>query len=283
MKYINPIAIYHSNCADGFSSAWAIHNKYKDEFIYHPGIYNQPPPDVTNRDVFLVDFSYTRPVIESMLETANSITILDHHKTAETELKDLLANNRLKGEIDMDRSGAMITWNHFYPNEPPPKLIEHVQDRDLWKFNLKHTREIQSNVFSYEYKFDIWDKLMNAPIDSLIKDGLAIERKHIKDINELLSVNKHFAKILGYIVPCCNLSYIHTSDAGSIMAKGYPFAFCYTYRPKGVTLSFRSSPDGIDVSKIAKLFGGGGHEKSAAASNVSHSRFRWEGELMIIE
>ena len=36
--------------------------------------------------MFLVDFSYPRPVLEAMVAVADSVTILDHHVTAAEDL-----------------------------------------------------------------------------------------------------------------------------------------------------------------------------------------------------
>jgi oligoribonuclease NrnB/cAMP/cGMP phosphodiesterase (DHH superfamily) len=277
-----PIVIYHSNCADGFSSAWVIWSKYKDTYEYYPGIYSQPPPDIKDRDVYLVDFSYKLNVIEDMLNAANSVTILDHHKTAIDDLDHLIANNSLKGVFDLDRSGAMITWDYFNPGVEPPQLLKHIQDRDLWKFQLSNTREIQANVFSYPYEFEVWDDLMKKDINSLIIDGIAIERKHLKDIDELIKINSHPAIIKGIFVKCCNLPYTFTADASMKLAKNMPFGFCYTYTSKGVTLSFRSDENGLDVSEIAKSFGGGGHVR-ASSCVVPYDRVKWQNNTMIVD
>jgi len=54
---------------------------------FHAGVYQNPPPDVTGKDVILVDFSYKRPILDKMKQEANSILILDHHKTAMEDLQ----------------------------------------------------------------------------------------------------------------------------------------------------------------------------------------------------
>ena len=51
------VCIYHGNCADGFGAAWVV-RKAIGEIEFHPGTYGQPPPDVTGKDVVMVDFSY---------------------------------------------------------------------------------------------------------------------------------------------------------------------------------------------------------------------------------
>jgi len=259
----NILCIYHGNYADGFASAWVVRKFYKEVYLpddleFHAGVYQNPPPDVTGKDVILVDFSYKRPILDEMKSKAASILILDHHKTAMEDLQGF------EGAVfDMERSGAMITWNHFFPNLEAPRLIDHIQDRDLWQFKIPRTREVQAAIFSYPYDFDIWDKLMEQDVYHLFLEGVTIERKHFKDIHELLAVCQTRTKIAGWNVPVANLPYIFSSDAGHIMGKGEPFAACYMDTPEGRVYSLRSSDDGLDVGEIAKKFGGGGHKHAA--------------------
>jgi len=89
MNMNKPIVIYHGKCADGFSAAWCFWDKYGDQYDYHAGVYGKEPPDVTDRLVFLVDFSYKRAVVEQMIKQAKSVTLIDHHKTAIEDLADL--------------------------------------------------------------------------------------------------------------------------------------------------------------------------------------------------
>lgn len=254
---MKPLCIYHGNCADGFTSAWVVRKAFTQcDVDFHAGVYQNPPPDVTGRDVFLVDFSYKRDVLLAMADKAQRIMILDHHKTAEADLVDLPPN--VKSIFDMNRSGARITWDFFF-NDAPPKTLLHVEDRDLWRFALPRTREIQANIFSYPYDFDVWDKLMGADPVELSKEGEAIERKHFKDIHELVGVTTRRMVIGGHNVPVANLPYTLTSDAGHFLAKGEPFAGCYWDTPHGRVFSLRSQDDGLDVGEIAKQYGGGGH------------------------
>lgn len=276
------LCIYHGNCADGFGAAWVVRKALgvghidRDETEFHPGVYGQPPPDVAGRDVLMVDFSYKRPVLEEMAQSAKSILILDHHKTALEDLAEIpeppedlpdhrgwLPDSGIYARFDMERSGAGMTWDHFF-DAPRPPLIDHIEDRDLWRFELPHTREIQAAVFSRPYDFVVWDYLIErAPIEELITEGGAIERKHFKDIDELLGVCGRRMKIGGHDVPAASLPYTLTSDAGHKMAEGEPFACCYWDTPDGRVFSLRSSDDGVDVSDIASQYGGGGHRNAA--------------------
>lgn len=275
---MSTICIYHGNCADGFGSAWAVRQAtihghmeargYSDGMPEFIGAgYQNPPPDVTDRDVIMVDFSYKRPVLLEMAERASSILILDHHTTAEQDLVNLPGNCHTV--FDMQRSGARIAWDFFMEGQTPPPLILHIEDRDLWRFALPFTREIQANVFSHPYDFAVWDDLMAADPHVLAAEGRAIERKHMKDIRELVHGMKRRIIIAGYEVWAANLPYVFTSDAGHIMAEGEPFAACYWDTPEGRTYSLRSRDDGLDVSEIAKRYGGGGH-RNASGFRLPH-------------
>lgn len=288
---MKPICIYHGKCADGFTSAWAVYCALGTDCDFHPGVYGEAPPDVTGRDVVLVDFSYKYPVLAKMTETARSILVLDHHKTAEQELAPYghLAGDYIwpsyqkevldapeAGEpgycpvsvlFDMDRSGAGITWDFFHPNQRRPALVDYVEDRDLWRFKLENSREVNAAIFSYEYTFENWGYLARmadlGSSSALADAGRAIERKHHKDVAELVEVCRRRMKIGGIEVWGASIPYTLTSDAGNLMSEGEPFAACYWDTPNGRVFSLRSKPEGADVSEVAKGYGGGGHKNAS--------------------
>lgn len=293
-----PLCIYHGNCADGFGAAWVVRRYFgKDNVDFHAGVYQDPPPDVSGRDVIIVDFSYKPEVLASMLQSsdirqANTILLIDHHKSAIDDLYESISPPEntaydplywrmlweswgqwpVRAVFDMSRSGAGLAWDFFFPHERRPLLINHIEDRDLWKFAIAGTREIQATVFSHPYDFEVWDRLMGADdMQPLVWEGAAIARKHHKDVAELVAVTRRMMKIGGHIVPVANLPYTLTSDAGHLMAADAPFAACYWDTPDGRVFSLRSREDGADVSEIAKQYGGGGH-KHASGFRVSFDR-----------
>jgi len=270
------LCIYHGNCPDGFGAAWAVRHALGDEVEFYKGIHQQPAPDVTGYDVFLVDFSYKKDVLEELLKTAASITIIDHHVSAEKDLSSLLASNKISGKFDMNKSGAMMAWEWFNPNVAVPKLIEHIQDRDLWQFRLKDTNDILAGLSSYPFDFKTWDNFMmsNKELELLKQDGKAIIRKLFRDIEELMSSGIRRMMIGGYNVPVLNVPSAYVSDAGNIMSIDEPFAACYWDHANGRSFSLRASDSGVDVSEVAKQYGGGGHVKAAGFT----IDMCWEGE-----
>ncbi len=310
-----PICIYHGGCADGFTAAWAVWLHFGDSIDYHPGVYGVDPPDVAGRDVILVDFSYKRDVLGRMLQSgdvnqANTILILDHHKTAQADLYGIARpgegafDNRdesynpalwrggfeqwadwpVRAVFDMERSGAGIAWDYFHAGKRRPDLIDYVEDRDLWRFKLAGSREVNAFIFAHGYSFENWSALsaeLQRDLGGVRKAGAAIERKHHKDIAELVAELRREMIIGGHWVPVANLPKTLTSDAGHLMCAPYAspnlhgeivtpaFAACYWDAPHGRVFSLRSLEGGADVSEIARSYGGGGH-KNAAGFQLAH-------------
>lgn len=266
-----PLCIYHGNCADGFGAAWVVHKFYNGEVDFVAGRYQEPPPHVVGRDVIMVDFSYKRDALMQIYCDAASLTIIDHHKTAKDEIDYVVNSPAAEGmygvdlyvEFALENSGAMLAWMHFFPDKDPPQLLRHIEDRDLWKFKLDGTREIQTALFSYPYDFPTWYKLMEEDLAVLYREGVVLERKHHKDIKELLGIGLRKMNIGGHIVEVANLPYIFSSDAGHELTKTNAFGACYMDTAKGRYFSLRSTDKGVDVGEIAKQYGGGGHRNAA--------------------
>lgn len=258
------ICIYHGNCADGFTAAWVVRLALGSDVEFHAGFYQTPPPDVVDKIVYIVDFSYKRPIMEDIVAKATKVIHIDHHDTA---IKDMAGFTSDKFETlyspENTESGAMLTWRYFFPKTSTPTLIKHIDDRDRWKFLLPGTREIQANIFSYEYTFENWGMLMSANVESMISDGTAIERRSAKDIKELMGVVVRRMNIGGYNIPVANVPYQYGSDICHALAKNEPFSAYYYDKPTGREFGLRSSDTGLDVGEIAKIYGGGGHEHAA--------------------
>lgn len=259
---MNPLCIYHGHCADGFAAAWVVRKAFFGDVDFHIGVHGEAPPDVHGRDVFIVDFSYPRDVMLRMIGQAASLTLLDHHQSANDALADIPG---AIVRIQTGLSGAMIAWQYFFRGTTPPLLLQHIQDRDLWRFHLDDTREVMAGLFSYPYDFEIYDRWMSTTrLDGLAADGAAILRKQEKDLAELLPMLTQSMMIGGKVVPVANVPYIWASDAGERLAIGQPFAATYWDGPKWRKFSLRSTvPSGDDVAAIAQAYGGGGHRHAA--------------------
>lgn len=288
------ICIYHANCADGFTAAWAVRKALGEGIEYIPAGYGSTPPDVSGADVIIVDFSYKRPVLERMAETCRTMLVLDHHKTAASDLAGIdrpyvenmgweayldsvhNAYHQLDRDprapfavFDMGRSGAQIAWDFFHGTAGTrPLLVDYVADRDLWLWNLDRSREINAVIGSHDMTWAVWDDLAadlqaDEDIHHIAKEGYAILRAHDKLVRSVIATSQRRMVIGGYDVPVCAAPHALASDTAGMMAEGEPFAATYVDGPNGRAFSLRSRADGLDVSEIAAAYGGGGHRGAA--------------------
>ena len=265
---VRPLVIYHADCVDGFAAAYAIYARFRQgdscpcDFV--AAAHGLPPPEAAGREVYIVDFSYRRRELKELCRTALSVTVIDHHITAARDLADLeKEHHNLRLILNMEKSGAVLTWEYFH-DLPPPGLLLHVQDRDLWRFVLKGTNDIHAALMVRPFDFRAWTELAAGPDvpTALIAEGEAINRYRHKmiDLHRREAVT---ASIAGYQVPVVNCYEEIASDLLGELAMGHPFAA--GYHDVGILRkwSLRSSAAGIDVAEIAERFGGGGHQHSA--------------------
>jgi len=258
---MNILCIYHKDCADGFAAAlavklWADESSLPSEFI--PAHYGDTAPDVTGKDVLIVDFSYPRETLLEMNKKASSLKVIDHHKTAQESLKGL--DFCL---FDMDKSGAVLTWEYLLPNRSVPELFLYIQDRDLWKWEYPLSNAISAGLQLLEFDLDVWGKyIQNQALIELVDKGQVIVSYQEQCINKTIRSEIPMVPIAGHTVPCINTTHL-ISETGNELAKGHPFCAMYFETAEHRIYSLRSAKDGIDVSEIAKLFGGGGHFHAA--------------------
>jgi oligoribonuclease NrnB/cAMP/cGMP phosphodiesterase (DHH superfamily) len=285
------LCIYHGGCDDGFAAAWAIWKRWPD-CQFEPGVYGKPVDGDAARDknVLFVDFSLKQDAMLVLGAAAKSIVVIDHHKTAEAELAPWavsLANGQsatpeyllshiydpartygapIVAWFDMSQSGAVMAWKFGHPDAIVPTFLELVQDRDLWKFKYgEDTRKFSAALRTYPMDFKVWDKLTTS-WGGLVSEGEGILRAHNANIAKFIA-DAYMDTIDGHLVPVVNVPYHYASDtAHALLTRfpGSPFTACWFRRGDGmIQYSLRSEDCRLDVSEIAKKFGGGGHRNAA--------------------
>lgn len=276
MSESDATVVYHASCCDGFCAAWVMRKKYP-EAVFHAAQHGDPPPDVTGRRVFLVDFCYKRPEMLRIIESAKSVTVLDHHRTAEAALSDLDgilppgAEKPVVVVFDMNKSGGRLTWEYLFPGEVSPWLVDYTEDRDLWRHALDNTLAVNAALRSYPLDFVLWDELARIKPGPwsfgehwhvLVAGGEAILRDQKKTVDAHVSFAAE-VEFAGHKVLAVNATTLVSEIAGEL-AKGRPFGLVYFDTAGGKRVyNLRSDKNGVDVSEIAKARGGGGHARAA--------------------
>jgi len=257
------IVIYHGSCFDGITAAWVAQTYFRSRSIpvdFFAATYGENPPDVKDKSIFIVDFSYPRAILEKMALEAKDITVLDHHKTAEEDLKGLAF-----AIFDMNRSGAGIAWDWFFPGHPRHWLVNTVEDRDLWRFAHPNTKALMGYIATIPMDLYNWNLLAQSNQSEIHVLGIAIN-KYITNYGLKAIEHVRHEMVGGYLVPTMNLSYQNCSDHLDALIKVKPdvfFVASYFRRGDGLwQFSLRSHGE-FDVSVIAKQYGGGGHKNAA--------------------
>lgn len=253
--------LFHGKCYDGFGAAYAAWKWFGDKATYTPVTYGKEPPQLEGDFLFILDFSFPPEILLNYLKTFQQVVVLDHHKTAQEMLTPLIGKYQdLHIEFDMNRSGALMTWNYFH-GEDVPELIKHISDRDLWQFKVPFSKEVHEALVSHNMNFKEWDKFN---INELIEEGKVCNRLYEKLIRNICE-KAYFKEIAGYNVPVVNTS-IAWSEVGNYLLDVYPdapFAASFTIEETDNMWSLRSNDSRVDVSEVAKKFGGGGHRNAA--------------------
>ena len=251
--------IYHADCTDGFGAAYAAWKLLGNRAEYHACKHGHEPPNVKGKNVVILDFSFNNETTKSMIEAADDLLVIDHHKSAMVELHDI-SNT----QFDMTKSGAMLSWEFFHPGKEPPKFIQYIQDRDLWKWELPYSKEFSAAFDMVPFEFEDFEKFEDDSVfDDAVKRGsyiLAYSKTVIKKVCDKAAMRK----MDGMDVMVVNSSH-WMSEIGAKLAPDCDFAMIwyYDHEDRITKVSLRSFHDTIDVSEIAKKHGGGGHRKAS--------------------
>lgn len=211
---MKPLVIYHANCTDGFGAAFAAWKKLGDDAEYMPQNYGEASPDMwaekcRDRDVYILDFSFPKLVMEHIFKAASRVVWRDHHKTAfemwcgkyERGMQHDQIGDIGSCEIDIflddNKSGALLAWEYFHPDTEIPMLIQHIDDRDRWQFKLEGSKELHAALGSYRpWSLKQWEDIFwnnnhkeffSIEATNLYTEGAAILHAQDQTIQHIVS------------------------------------------------------------------------------------------------
>lgn len=263
--------IYHANCSDGAWSAMAARQLLGDNATYYPASFGNKAPDIKGKCVAICDFSYNKETMLNMIKDAKGFVVLDHHKTAEQDLKDIPSKYKV---FCMNHSGAYISWLYFN-KESIPRVVTLVEDFDIWKHEFVESKFLA--VYHTSINMNDHKLLQTLLTDDGLRSALNMGRtlhnyinKQIRDLKtqsvaRMCKINNQF-----YIVMYrqCSIHTLRSELGNDLITDNVDFAVVYGYSDlhNSTTYSLRSSDTHADVSVIAKQFGGGGHRNASGCS-----------------
>lgn len=216
MKAVKKSAVlYHYPCPDGAFAALAAHLYFKaaalpvaffPNTVYDPVKAENLPVDELS-DVYLLDFVGPSGFVADISSRVESVTILDHHKTA----FEALSGNASIGKnvtkvIDMRRSGATIAYDYFKEKllgkadvlsyhggggtvgigvkfvsecdlERVNRLFKFIEDADLWRWALPFSKAFSSGLKDMNIEYNVnensalFDQLLALDPERIIVHG----------------------------------------------------------------------------------------------------------------
>lgn len=273
------VVIYHKRCPDGFGAAYAAWKKFGDAAAYIPAGYGDEALEgLEGKEVYLLDFSYEIPgEMERLAKITKRFVALDHHKSSKA-----LVEIAPEHVFDESRSGASIAWTFFHPDTPMPRLIRHLEDGDLYRYALPETRDIFSYLVVQPDDFEKWDALAQTLDDDSKRATFLVKAAAYTEYFELLAkLSVEAAKKVRFEGIDCYF----TTTMPSITMRSYvghalyeklpPIALVVSAHPDGFGVSIRGDGS-VDVSEIAKKYGGGGHPVSAGFFIPNSTDMPWE-------
>jgi len=255
------------------------------------------PSNIDNKNVIIMDVAYNVDIIQDISNRTKKMTFIDHHISNEDRFKELKLKPNDELIYDVYKCGASLTWEYFNKNKKIPLFVQYIEDNDTGTWKMKYTLDFiaglevgYKTVPSFKNIHDVWTKLFNKKeVARLIKKGKTYNeyKTHLLEQNskrysiegfpskKLMdkfdyfknnNIKKGQYKAVVYNGNGCP----STSLLGKMFAEKIicDFVFLWTYRvdKDEYIVSLRSANDGADVSQIAKLFDGGGHEHASAFS-----------------
>jgi len=268
--------LYHANCPDGFGGAYAAWKKFGDKAEYVPVRYNIPPPPVKGKEIYMVDFCYNeKEFLEKLKKNNKSLTVIDHHKSAKENFH--ISNG---GILDMNHSGAVLSWTYFNPKKPVPKFLKHIEDMDLWRFKIKGTKEVAASIDLIPKGFKEWDRFVKNFEEPALRKKFLEQGRLILKYNQILMrqiIDKAavLVKFEGHEIYALN-TVVFDSELGHMLYEMKPPMAILWYQGRdGIKVGLRSNGN-VDVSKIANKFGGGGHRGAAGLRLKNGAKLPWK-------
>lgn len=264
---------YHCD-NDGRLAAYFVHlytqNTNRNNYIEVDYVNRVPSADIVNDGdiVYIVDTSFTKDTLNLLQDIANKakkVYWFDHHKSSKEIIDNYIEelNGNIYYRVDMNRCGAMITFDELFPDINHPTILKLVDDHDRWQKKYP-----QSNYFKLATDgiplsdMENWDKV-EKNLDNLIDFGERLDKY-------MNIVNSEDFKNNGYTCTINGKKCLVMNKPGNsaVFGKYYNdthLAIMWCFMKEKFKYSVYSELPDIDCSKIAQFFNpkGGGHKGAA--------------------
>jgi len=286
MKYI----IHHGDADGRCAAALAAEGAKAPDVKYYELQYGEEPPwnefmlfEEERDEMWLVDFSFSEPLMQKLRGYCGEFYWIDHHYTALRDLIyfDIGGDDGYKGLPGLRRLGTgacKLTWQFLQSHSgclgAAPKFVEYISDYDVgrnqWpesKYLVTYLADMAFEVEEYQIMLDTSD------LDFMLKEGRKMYRTNLSRYRRILAQygykTTRFDVFAKRPLKSISVNYPgngHVGRAGKEM--GYQIVHCYNDFMRGGALIrkhhvYTDDPD-INLGVFAAMHGGGGGHRGAA-------------------
>jgi hypothetical protein len=259
-----PLVVYPSNSWDGLAAAWIVRRAYQS-FRIEPEVVachteSRLSIDVAGREVIVLGYIFPKATVFHMREAASDLTLHG---------QDHLSNNNMTGIpfCTIDRSESLVgkAWTTYFADKELPYMLSLIQDRELGHYRYDDTPYLNAYLTSKPLTFatldEVWDQTQNlVSREILLRKGEVIHN-HIEQIVLAAACERRMIHLASHYVPAVNSPVYHQEISERIANEGL-FTVVYAIGKDAMCkINLRSAF--LDVSEIARSFGGGGYAHAA--------------------
>ncbi|HKI53937.1 MAG TPA: hypothetical protein VJ987_07410 [Anaerolineales bacterium] len=265
---------FHHNDPDGHASGAIVRHALHKDVLLIESDYDAtaiPWEKVEQADrVIVVDFSFPK---EDMLRLADGREFIwiDHHKSAMLEFAEI--GKEWDGIRDLSEAACVLTWKYFFPDKPVPHAVVLIGDRDIWRWAEADTGAFNESIYNRDHHAEndvLWEPLFEddqPTLNQMIEEGQWLRKINLANINRLMEGRSFEVQFERHNTLAVNA--VGTGDIGNYgRDRGYEIVYCYRDEMQldGLSTVVTLFSDKMDVSVIAKKYGGGGHAGAAGFS-----------------
>lgn len=272
------IIFYHGVDFDGHCSAAQIAIQYPTSNVILIPLDHGPKFNIHDYDIdfdndmiYIVDFSFDPDTMIYLKEKCKAVVWIDHHISA-IKLSIDHGYDDMHGIRDNKYAACELVYYFIHNTYPTRGAVYYLGRYDVWDTSVDNIYKYQYGLKSkydlstFDYKF--WSNLLasdlisNNRTEEIIRDGTTIECYTEQ-------YNYSVCKSISYVIEFEGLKCICASTSvtsskffdGIYNENDHDAMIVYKYEPniKKWKVSIYSTKKELNVSEIAKKYGGGGH------------------------
>ena len=270
-ELVNMKCFYHSSDLDGHCSGAIVGSEFPECELIGISYGDRFPWECIEANETIVMVDYALQPFEDMLKLRGMCDLIwiDHHVTAIDESR---RNNFCpKGWWKVGDAACELTWKYFVSDDLPLAVYligrhdvwDHSDDRTLpFNYGIKrcNTRPTERDFWKNLFTLDSTAK----NIGSIIQEGQIILDYIKRDSAEYVEACSFEVTLDGLKCIAANRMLCGSQLFDSVWdSQKYDAMLAFGYRKGRWSVSLYTDKEGIDVSRIAKNRGGGGHKRAA--------------------